>query len=337
MKSVLAKHDFILKEAIESNHGQIIKTTGDGIHAVFSTAADAVNAAIDAQRKFQTSETPTNGETSEVSLRVRIGLHTGEAELREDDYFGGTLNRAARIMSIGHGGQILVSDITWKVAREHLPKEISTLDLGYHRLKGLDRPERIYQLNVPDLQQEFPALRSLNQATNNLPTQLTSFIGREQELSEAKSRLDGARLLTLIGPGGTGKTRLSIQLGSQLLTDFKDGVWLVEALSSYRETIPEWQKMGHRSAVAHQMESMAFIFKALEQTDRAARLLGAAEALRQKIEIDMTPPEREEYEKEVADLKVNMDEKELTSLWMEGGPGRSSWHWMHEKGHLCVQ
>ena len=122
MKSALAKHDSILKEAIESNSGQIIKTTGDGVHAVFSTAIDAVKASLDAQREFQTSEAPTNSETSDVSLRVRMGIHTGEAELRDGDYYGSTLNRAARIMSIGHGRQILISDITLQVAREHFLK-----------------------------------------------------------------------------------------------------------------------------------------------------------------------------------------------------------------------
>jgi len=225
MKSALAKHDALLKETIEKNNGQIIKTTGDGFHAVFSTAIDAVKASLDAQRNFQTSEV---SETSEVSLRVRMGLHTGEAELRDGDYYGSTLNRAARIMSIGHGGQILLSETTLQISREHLSENINVLDLGQHQLKGLSRTETIYQISLPDLQQEFPALKSLMQATNNLPTQLTSFIGRERELAEAKSKLENARLLTLIGPGGTGKTRLSVQIATDQLGNFKDGVWLVE-------------------------------------------------------------------------------------------------------------
>jgi len=225
MKSALAKHDSILKATVESNSGHIIKTTGDGVHAVFSTAMDAVNASLDAQREFQTSEFFKN---SEVSIHVRMGLHTGESQEREGDYYGGTLNRAARIMSVGHGGQILISETTLQVAREHLPKNVSSLDLGQHHLKGLKRAERIHQLNAPGLQENFPALNSLTYATNNLPTQLTSFIGRERELAEAQSRLEDARLLTLIGPGGTGKTRLSIQLGSKLMSALKDGVWLVE-------------------------------------------------------------------------------------------------------------
>ncbi|MEJ2264498.1 MAG: adenylate/guanylate cyclase domain-containing protein [Anaerolineales bacterium] len=225
MKPMLAKHDSILKEATESNNGHIIKTTGDGIHAVFTTAFDSIKAALDAQRQFQTSQFIGN---SQVSIRVRMGIHTGEAELRDGDYYGGAPNRAARIMSIGHGGQILLSETTRKVAQDHLPEDVSVLDLGQHHLKGLNKAENIFQISMAGLQQEFPALKSLTHATNNLPTQLTSFIGRERELAEAKSRLEGARLLTLIGPGGTGKTRLSIQLGSQLLSSYKDGVWLIE-------------------------------------------------------------------------------------------------------------
>lgn len=228
MRSALAKHDAILKESIESNNGQIVKTTGDGIHAVFSKAMDAINASILAQGSFQTSEFFKN---SQVSINVRMGLHTGEAELRDGDYFGGTLNRASRIMSIGYGGQTLISGTTLQIAQEHLPAEVSVLDLGRHQLKGLIKSERIFQISTPDLQQEFPPLKSQSHPTNNLPAELTSLIGRERELAEAASKLEEARLLTLIGPGGTGKTRLSIQLGSQFLSNFEDGVWLVEFAS----------------------------------------------------------------------------------------------------------
>jgi predicted ATPase/class 3 adenylate cyclase len=235
MKSALAKHDSILKETIESNHGHIIKTTGDGVHAVFTTAIDAINAAIESQRKLnslildsQLPITPSQSPISTLSLKSRMGLHTGEAELRDGDYFGQTLNRAVRIMSAGHGGQILISDITAEVAREHLPGDVFALDLGDHVLKGLLHPERIHQLVASGLQREFPALHTTPSATNNLPPQLTSFIGRERELTEAARRLEYARLLTLIGPGGTGKTRLSIQISAEQLANFKNGVWLVE-------------------------------------------------------------------------------------------------------------
>ncbi len=168
-----------------------------------------------------------------------MGLHTGEAELREGDYYGQSLNRAARIMTAGHGGQVLLSDVAAQVVREHLPADTTLLDLGEHHLKGLLHAEKIYQLVAPDLQKDFPPLNSVSTATNNLPAQLTSFIGRERELRDAKEKLspspagrgvrgEGARLLTLIGPGGTGKTRLSLQLGAEVLPNFADGVWFIE-------------------------------------------------------------------------------------------------------------
>ena len=225
MKAALAAHDLILKEAIQSNHGHIIKTTGDGVHAVFEKAVDGVQSAIVIQRALQTSHFFGN---TEFRLRVRMGLHTGEAELRDGDYYGQSLNRAARIMSAGHGGQILVSEVTARVAAEHLPAEIHLRDLGEYYLKGLLQPEKIHQLGAPDLQSEFPALNSVPTAINNLPAQLTSFIGRERELVETREKLGSARLLTLIGPGGTGKTRLSLHIGEEQIVHFRDGVWLVE-------------------------------------------------------------------------------------------------------------
>ena len=222
MKSALAKHDSLARSISLLHNGRIIKTTGDGFLVVFATATDAVQAAIHAQQAIQKDS------WDDVAIKVRMGIHTGEAELRDGDYFGGTLNLAARIMSIGHGGQILISETTLQIAQEHLSAHVSVTDLGEHRLKGLSKVERIFQISTLELQQEFPALKSLTHISNNLPTQLTSFIGRERELDEAQSKLENARLLTLIGPGGTGKTRLSIQLGAQLLSNFKDGVWLVE-------------------------------------------------------------------------------------------------------------
>ena len=227
MKEALAKHDSILRAAIESSGGQVIKTTGDGIHGVFEKAIDAISATLTAQRALQ-------GPICDIQFRVRMGLHTGEAEMRGNDYYGQALNRAARLLSVGHGGQILLSSVSAELAREHLPPDVSLLDLGEHRLRDLIRPEHIYQVAAIDLPNEFPALRLLDSLPNNLPPQLTSFIGRDREMQEARTLLGASRLLTLIGPGGTGKTRLSLQLAADQLLAFKDGVWLVE-LAPLRE------------------------------------------------------------------------------------------------------
>jgi predicted ATPase/class 3 adenylate cyclase len=221
MKDALAEHDSILQTAIKSNNGHVIKMTGDGIHGVFEKASDATQATLAAQRNLQAL-------IHKLPIRVRMGLHTGEAELRANDYYGQALNRAARIMAVGHGGQILLSTVTAELVREHLPAEISLLDLGEHRLRDLVQPEHIFQIQAPDLPRNFPSLTSLNAFPNNLPLQLTSFIGRQREMQEAGKLLASARLLTLIGPGGTGKTRLSLQLAAEQLSEFKDGVWLVE-------------------------------------------------------------------------------------------------------------
>jgi len=237
MKVALAKHDSILRTAIEYNHGHIIKNTGDGIFAVFERAIDAIDATIQGQRDLRSAFSLP---ASSLSIMVRAGIHTGEAEVRDGDYYGGVLNRAARLMSVAHGGQILLSNATAELVREQLPADTSLRDLGEHRLKDLVRPEHIYQIIHPDLTSEFPPLKSLDAYPNNLPAQLTSFVGREKELEEIKSLLGSARLVTLTGSGGTGKTRLSIEVGAQLLSKFTNGAWLIELapLSDPAQIIP---------------------------------------------------------------------------------------------------
>ena len=167
-------------------------------------------------------------ETCGVALRIRCGLHAGVVERRDNDYFGSPVNRAARIMSAAHGGQVLISQAMVDSVRERLPAAFSLRDLGRVRLKDLSSPEHVYQVVHVDLRTEFPALRSLEATPNNLPQQATSFIGREKELAELKRLLPKTRLLTLIGSGGCGKTRLSLQVAADSLERFPDGVWLVE-------------------------------------------------------------------------------------------------------------
>ena len=235
MKHGLARHDSILRESIESNHGFVIKTTGDGFHAVFERAMDGIQAAIQAQSELHSI---FNTHSEGVYIKARMGLHTGEAEFRDGDYYGQSLNRAVRLMALAHGGQILLSAITSEVAREHLPEGTSLYDLGEHHLKDIVHPEHIYQLNTPGLPVEFPALNTLNNIPNNLPMQLTSFIGRENEIDEIRNLIGANRMVTLTGSGGTGKTRLSIEVGTQLLSVFTHGVWLIE-LAPLSEPVPD--------------------------------------------------------------------------------------------------
>ena len=233
MKAALAGHDAILRAAIESNQGQVIKTTGDGFLAVFPTAQQGLQTTIQAQQALQE---PLAG----LQIKVRMGVHTGEAELREGDYFGPPLNRTARIMAVGYGGQVLLSDATAALVRNGLPANSAVKDLGEHRLKGLSNPEHLWQLVIPGLPGEFPALQSLTTLPNNLPLQLTTFIGREKEIAAIKESLQTARLVTLTGSGGTGKTRLSLEIGSELLKSFANGVWLIELapLSAPEQILP---------------------------------------------------------------------------------------------------
>ena len=223
MKAALARHDEILREVIESIGGWVVKTTGDGVHAVFGTARDAATAAAAGQRRF--ADERWDGVDP---LRVRIGLHTGEAERRDGDYFGPTLNRAARLMAAAHGGQVLVSHATEAVLRDSLPEDLELVDLGEHRLRDLSRPEQVFQLVGGGLEARFGPLRSLDAFPTNLPLQLSSFVGRVEELEDVAAALQSTRVVTLSGVGGVGKTRLALQVAAEVLPRYRDGAWLIE-------------------------------------------------------------------------------------------------------------
>lgn len=266
MKSALARHDLILREAVETNHGYFIKTTGDGVHAVFSTALDAIHASVQAQCNLQAP-------LSDHEIKVRMGVHTGEAELRDGDYYGQSLNRAARIMSVGHGRQILLSAITASISEVPLSLQggMFYLSMGFS-----ERGQGNYDLAKQHFENGLTVFRQLR--NKNFEYVMLSELGH------------------LARVGG----------------NFK------QARKIYKQTITGWHELGARPAVAHQLECYAFIAIAEEQPTRAAQLLGAAEALRAKVQSLMADDERVEYDQSVARLRSMLAEKDFNSLWADG-------------------
>src|SRR5271156_187927 len=209
MRAALAAHDEVLHRAIETHGGWLFKHTGDGVCAAFASPKSAVDAAVAAQRALE--------------LPVRMGLATGEAELRDGDYFGAVLNRAARVMAAGHGGQILLAEST-----AVLLSGVDLVDLGARRLRDLPTAVEVFEVRAPGLQTDFPALRALDASPGNLRAATTSFIGREFEVAELQEAVKAHRLVTLTGVGGVGKTRLALEAVARLADEFPDGVWLFE-------------------------------------------------------------------------------------------------------------
>jgi predicted ATPase/class 3 adenylate cyclase len=213
MQEALARHDTIVRAAVDAHDGYVFATGGDGFAVAFALPVDAIAAATSAQIALSAAQLPP----------VRMGVHTGEAHERGGDYFGPTVNRSARLMAIGHGGQVLVSFATAQVAAN-----VELRDLGEYRLRDLSRPERVFQLVVPGTNNEFPPLRTLDVLPTNLPVQTSRFVGRTEETRRVIAGLEQSRLVTLTGVGGVGKTRLALQVTAELLPAYPDGAWLVE-------------------------------------------------------------------------------------------------------------
>lgn len=220
---VLAEHQTLLHDIFTENDGVVVDTQGDSFFVAFPGARNALNAAVEAQRALFRHEWGGG-----IRVNVRMGLHTGEPTLVGERYVGIDVHRAARIGSTAHGGQVLISETTQVLARNDLPVGLSLRDLGEHRLKDLRTSKHLYQLVIADLPSEFPALCTLDATPNNLPVQLTSFVGREKEIRKLKDLIPKTRLLTLTGAGGSGKTRLSLQVAGEVLEQFRDGVWFIE-------------------------------------------------------------------------------------------------------------
>jgi predicted ATPase/class 3 adenylate cyclase len=241
MMAALRQHDRAIEDAAIGHDGVPVRPRGEGDSrfVVFAAAADAVAAAAEMQRTLDATDWPTPR-----PLRIRASLHTGDADLQLGDYYGPAVNRAARLRGIAHGGQTLVSGATWELVNDRLPVGVSLTDMGQHRLKDLTRPEHVYQLDIEGHQHVFPPLASLDAVPNNLPVQLSDFIGRQVELAAVKRLLDSTRAVTILAPGGAGKTRLAIQAAADLTAEYPDGVFFVdlapvEAADAIVQTVAE--------------------------------------------------------------------------------------------------
>ncbi len=223
MEDAVRRHDALMRAAIVRHGGYVFKTIGDAFCAAFSRPEEAVRAMLDAQRALAAEDF-----SAVDGLRVRVAIHTGTADERDRDYFGPAVNRVARLLGIAHGGQVLLSGVTSDLLAGSLPPQTSLRDLGEHRLRDLSRPEYVYQLVAPELSADFPPLRSLATMPNNLPLHASSFIGREPEIAEITRLIEEHRLVTIVGSGGVGKTRTSLQVAANLLDGSADGVWFIE-------------------------------------------------------------------------------------------------------------
>lgn len=223
MGLALRRHDAIVRTTVAPHRGHVFKTIGDAFCIAFLDASDAAHAALDVQVALAAEDFSAIG-----GLAVRMAIHAGVVERRDDDYFGQPLNRVARLLGIGHGGQILITPAAVELARDRLRPDAHLDDLGPHRLRDIVTPERVMQLRVPTMRPRHPELRSLGRGLTNLPLQITSFVGREADVAAVLERVDASRSVTLVGPGGVGKTRLSIAVGRALLESYPDGVWFVD-------------------------------------------------------------------------------------------------------------
>jgi predicted ATPase/class 3 adenylate cyclase len=303
---VLRAHGEIVRGALEREGGAEIGTEGDSFFAVFSSPGAAVRAAVEAQRALAEHSWPGDAE-----VLVRMGLHTGEGTLVGESYVGLDVHRAARIGDAGHGGQVLLSEATEALVQRTLPGGTELVDLGEHRLKDLPHPERLFQLSIDGLQTEFPALRSLDARPNNLPVQMSTFIGREDQIREAQAALEGARLLTFTGPGGTGKTRLALEMAHRLLPDFLDGAWFVD-LSAV--TDPSVVLTEIAVALDLQRDPGASVFECLEAHLRDRSLLLVLDNFEQVLDAAMP---LEHLLSHAPGLKVLVTSRSVLSIYGE--------------------
>ena len=293
---LLAAHHRLLREAVIANHGTEVKTEGDSFFVVFERADEAVAAAVQAQRGLAAEEWPAG-----AMVAVRMGLHTGELALSAGEYVGLDIHRAARISDAGHGGQVLLSGATAALITHELPSGVSLRDMGEHGLKDLDAPEHIYQLVIDGLAVDFPPIRAVSTRIELLPPETTTFVGRERELTRIRQLLTGTRLLTLTGTGGTGKTRLALQLARDVAAEYADGVAFVPlaaidspelVASTIRQTLGLAEQPGKSAAevLAEYLHERQFllVLDNFEQVLAAAPVIGRLIGRTTKVAILVT-------------------------------------------------
>ncbi|MFN2589724.1 MAG: adenylate/guanylate cyclase domain-containing protein [Actinomycetota bacterium] len=287
---VLGDHRRMIREVVAESGGEEFGTEGDAFFLAFASAPAALRAAVEIQRRLAKGE---GG--GDRGLRIRIGMHTGEGVLREGDYVGIDVHRAARIAAAGHGGQVLLSGQTRSLVEGQIPPGVSLRDLGNHRLKDLDEPVRIHEALIDGLSSTFPPLKTLDRPAGNLPAQLTSFVGRGQELEQARLVLADTKLLTLTGPGGTGKTRLSIQLATEVRDEFDDGAWFVPLApitdpalvpSAIAEALGLAEVRGETRPALERVVEHLRDREALLVLDNFEQILGAADAVSRILHAD---------------------------------------------------
>lgn len=282
---VLDAHGRILRACVLGNEGSLVRAEGDSFFCVFRGATEAIAAVVAAQRALAACAWPHG-----ATVRVRMGLHSGEAQMGSADsgvdYIGFDVHRAARVAAAGHGGQVLLSETTEALVRDHLPPGATLVDLGRHRFKDIGKAERVWQVDIEGLPSTFPRLKSLDRPPDDLPVQLTSFVGREREIREGARLLGGTRLLTLTGPGGTGKTRLSLQIAAAAADDFPDGIFFVplEAIVDPDLVVPTIAnvlgiQLDARSAPVERLVAALASKRVLVLADNFEQVLGGAPML----------------------------------------------------------
>src|ERR687892_1955606 len=304
--ALLAEHRDILRRALAGEGGKVIDSEGDSFFAVFASPGAAVRAAIDIQRELASHAWP-----GRADVRVRIGLHTGEGTRVGDGYVGLDVHRAARIGDAGHGGQVVLSGATKELVQHILPDGMELVDLGDHRLKDMPHPERLFQVSIGGPPAESPPLRTLDARPNNLPAQMSSFVGRDEAIREVQAALEGTRLLTLTGPGGTGKTRLALEVGYRELPAFVDGVWFVD-LSAV--TDPSVVPTEIANAIGATKDPSAPTFECLEDHLRDRKVLLVLDNFEQVLDAGMAV---EHLLSHAPGLKVLVTSRSVLSVYGE--------------------